>query len=233
MIQNRRFALAFRLTAFLFAAVGLMKQVGIFDGKISFHSFMYYTIQSNLLAIVLFAMLAIRTARSLQEGTRGTAGWYIRFEMVCVVNVLVTFIVFWSLLAATLGIEYLVSFENLAVHAITPLLCLADYILFSEAKRLKYRDTYFTCIFPLFYVLFTTIAGLAGYVYYYVATFENVWDASPATSVPVRFPYFFLDFDRIGIMAFAYIAGILAFIILLGHGLYAIDRKVRKNRKQL
>jgi len=29
-------------------------------------------------------------------------------------------------------------------------------------------------------------------------------------------------------MAIVYIAGILAFILLLGHGIYAIDRKVRK-----
>ena len=29
-------------------------------------------------------------------------------------------------------------------------------------------------------------------------------------------------------MVLAYIAGILAFILLLGHGMYAIDRKVRK-----
>jgi hypothetical protein len=151
--------------------------------------------------------------------------------MVCVVNVLVTFIVFWSLLAGTLGTDYLFSFENIAVHAVTPLLCLADYILFTEARRLKYRDVYFTCVFPLFYVIFTSIAGLAGYVYYYAATFENIWDASPATAAPVRFPYFFLDFDRLGFMALAYITGILAFILLLGHGMYAVDRKVRKSAK--
>ena len=228
MIQNRRFALAFRLTAFLFAAAGLMKQIGIFDGMISFHSFMYYTIQSNLLVIVLFAMLSIKTVKSLREDTRGTAGFFVRFEMVCVVNVLVTFIVFWTLLVGTLGIDYLLSFENLAVHGVTPLLCLADYILFSEAKCLKYRDAYFTCIFPLFYVIFTSIAGLAGYVYHFADTFENVLEE--ATAVPVRFPYFFLDFDRLGVMTLAYIAGILAFILLFGHGMYAIDRKVRKDK---
>jgi hypothetical protein len=87
---------------------------------------------------------------------------------------------------------------------------------------------FYTCIFPLFYVVFTGIAGLAGYVYHYVATFENFWDASPASIEPVRFPYFFLDFDRIGFMALAYIAGIVVFILLLGHIMYFIDRKVRK-----
>jgi hypothetical protein len=124
--------------------------------------------------------------------------------------------------------EYLMSFENIAVHGLTPLLVLADYILFTEARHLKYRDVFYTCIFPLFYVVFTSIAGLAGYVYYYAATFENIWDASPASTAPVRFPYFFLDFDRLGFMVFAYIAGIVAFILLLAHGMYLVDRKIRK-----
>jgi len=164
MIQNRRFALVFRLGALLFATVGVLAQIGVFGGIISFSTFMYYTIQSNLLAIVLFAMLAVKTAKSLRDGVKGPAGWYPRFEMVCAVNVLVTFIVFWALLAQMLSVEYLMSFENIAVHGLTPLLVLADYILFTKARHLKYRDVYYTCIFPLFYVVFTSIAGLAGYI---------------------------------------------------------------------
>ena len=228
MIQNRKFALAFRLGALLFAVVGVLTQIGVFGGTISFSAFMFYTIQSNLLAIVLFAMLAVRTAKSLHEGARGTNGWYPRFEMVCVVNVLLTFIVFWTLLAHILSMDYLMSFENIAVHGLTPLLVLADYMLFTEARHLNYRDVFYTCIFPLFYVIFTSIAGLAGYVYHYVATFENYWDAAPSSIAPVRFPYFFLDFDRLGFIVFAYIAGIVVFILLLGHVMYLADRKIRK-----
>jgi hypothetical protein len=144
--------------------------------------------------------------------------------MVCVVNVMVTFIVFWVLLSHMLSVEYLLSFENIAVHGLTPLLVLADYILFTKAQHLSYRDVYMTCVFPLAYVFFTSIAGLAGYVYHYVAEFESVF-SSYAETVPVRFPYFFLDFDRLGFMVFAYIAGIVMFILLLGHGMYWIDRK--------
>jgi len=178
-------------------------------------------------------MLAIRTAKSLREEVTGPAGWYPRFEMVCAVNVLVTFIVFWALLAQMLSIEYLMSFENIAVHGLTPLLVLADYILFTKSRHLKYRDVYYTCIFPLFYVVFTSIAGLAGYTYHYIATFDTPWDAAPASIAPVRFPYFFLDFDRLGLLVFAYIAGIVAFILLLGHAMYLIDRKVRKDKSTL
>ena len=228
MIQDRRFALAFRAGACLFATAGLLKQIGVFGGTISFRSFMYYTLQSNLLAVVLFAYLAVKTAKSLREGAHGNAGWHPRLGMVCAVDLLVTLIVFWALLAPQgMPLSYLLSFENIAVHTVTPLLCLFDYILFAPARCLKYRDVYYVCIFPLCYVLFTGIAGLAGYVYYYEGVVSSPF-SSHIEVVPVRFPYFFLDFDKLGFMALVFIIVILAFFLLLSHILYRIDRKVRK-----
>ena len=150
MVQNKVFALTFRFGAFLFAVAGLMKQIGFFGGEVSFGSFMYYTIQSNILAILFFALMIVRTAKALRNGERGTVGWYPRLGMVCAVVLLVTMIVFWVLLAPS-GIEaaYLWTFENIAVHTVTPLLCLLDYILFSEPRRLRYRDIYYVCVFPI------------------------------------------------------------------------------------
>ena len=187
---------------------------------------MFYTIQSNLLAIILFAFLAVRTGMSLREGVHGSAGWHTRLGMVCAVDLLVTLVVFWVLLVPEVPASYLWTFDNIAVHTVTPLLCLFDFILFSEARKLKYRDVYYVCIYPLGYVVFTTIAGLAGYVYYFSSTFS-----SPASSqieiTAVRFPYFFLDFDRLGLMAFAYIGAILVFFLILSHAIFFIDRKIR------
>ena len=229
MIQDRRFALYFRLCAFLFAVAGLLKQIGVFGGTINFSSFMYYTIQSNLLAILFFAYLTIRTAKGLQEGRKGNVGWYSRLGMVCAVDLLVTLIVFWALLAPQdIDPNYLWTFENIAVHTITPLLCLLDYIFFSNNHSLKYRDVYYVCIFPMCYVIFTSIAGLMGYVYYYVGVVSDPF-SSYIKSVPVRFPYFFLDYDRLGMMALIYIGVILVFFLLLSHIIYWIDHKARNH----
>lgn len=226
MRSNRIFALVFRVGALLFVAIGVMSQIGVFGGTISIASFMYYTIQSNLLAIVLFAMLAVRTAMSLREGKNGFAGWFARFEMVCTVDILITFLVFWTLLSSRVGPGYLWTFENIAVHGITPLLCLADYLLFAKGGHLKYRDVYFTCIFPLAYVVLSAGAGLAGYVYSYTGVIENRF-SSHIEFVPVRAPYFFLDYWTIGAWTAVYIAAILAVFILLAHGLYLIDKRRR------
>jgi len=234
VIQNKRFAFTYRLCAFVFATVGLLKQIGVFEARISFRSFMFYTIQSNLLAVILFAFLAIRTGISLREGLHGSSGWYSRLGMVCAVDLLVTLLVFWALLVQEVPPDYLWSFDNIAVHAVTPLLCLLDYILFSEPRRLKYQDVYLVCIYPLCYVIFTSIAGLAGYVYYYTGAFSGTFSNTAqgvSDTILVRFPYYFLDFDRLGIVAAAYTGAILILFLILAHVIYIVDRKVRTTKR--
>jgi len=143
----------------------------------------------------MFVLLATNTERGFPK-------WETRLEMVSTVNLLLTFIVFWTLLAPSLPVWYLLSYDNLSIHIITPLLLLADYIIFSEAGRLKYKDVYFTCVFPLIYLAFVIIIGAK--------------------------PYFFLDFEKTGFMVFVYIAAILLLLILLGHCFYFFDKKIRK-----
>ena len=229
MIQNRRIALAFRLGALIFALAGVLVAVGAASGEVGFGSLMFYTLQSNILAVILFAYLAFRTGRSMKENLCGSVGFNTRLVMVLTVDLLVTMIVFWAVLAPGVPPEYLLTFDNITVHTITPLLCLLDYILFSEAGRLKYRDVYYVCIFPLFYVVFATIAGQAGYVFYYVNTTESLF-SSAIIQEPVRAPYFFLDFDEYGIMAVVFIAALVVFFLILSHVIYLIDRKRHRTK---
>ena len=223
MIQDRRFAFVFRLSAFLFAAVGLVCHIGVFRGAFFPGAFMYYTIQSNLLAVIFFGILTVKSAKSLRDGRWGNIGCCPRLSLVVAVNLLVTLFVFWALLMPQgLDPRYLLSFDNIAVHTITPLLCLLDYMLFSQPRSLKYRNIYLVCIFPGAYLLFTIIARYAGYVYRYTGYLgiDNMGSA------PVRFPYFFLDFDALGPLVFAYMGLILVFFLLLGHILYGYNQRI-------
>jgi hypothetical protein len=216
MIKNRFFALAYRLSSFIFALVGVLAQIGVFNGILRLDFLMFYTIQSNLLAVFLFILLSIRTIKALrEEGICGNAGWFARFEMICVVNLLVTLIVYWALLAQTSTFN-LWTFENIATHGITPLLCLLDYILFTKGRHLKYKDVYYVNIFPLCYIVFVYITTFFGYVY------------RMADGTTRRFPYFFLDYERFGFGVIAYIGGLFLFFLLLSNVIYLIDQKVRK-----
>lgn len=223
MRYNRTAALVFRCAGFLFSFIGVALHIDLFSGSFNPGGLMYYTVQSNLLGVALFAVLAVRTAVGLKrEGRHGNNGWYSRLEFVCVIDILLTLVVYWLLLAPGAfgmgGEYYIFTFDNLAVHLITPLLCLADYLLFTTGGRLKYRDVYAVPAYPLAYVAFTSVAGFAGYVF----------RVSPEDGLPVRFPYFFFDWDRIGAMALVYIAALVAVFLVIAHVFYLLDRRVRK-----
>jgi len=151
MIKCQKVALLFRVCAFLVAAAGLLDLLGVFHGAFYSGVLLYYTAQSNILAIILFLVLSIKTISGMRNDNKGNGACYFpRIVMICTIDVLLTFVVFWILLVPQLiGILPLWTFSNLAVHAITPLLCLADYILFSESRRLKYQDVYYVVIFPI------------------------------------------------------------------------------------
>ena len=219
MIKNKRIALIYRVVTILIAVAGVLELLDVFHGNFSSGTLYYYTTQSNILVIILFGMLIARTVSGIRKGDEENACYFPRFSMVCVIDILLTFGVFWILLAPYAdGMIKLWTFGNLSVHAITPMLCLLDYILFTKPRSLKYRDIYYVAIFPICYVVFSSLAGLAGHVY----------SISAADGKPVRFPYFFFDFDRIGMLSLVYIAVLLVVFFMIGHIFYIIDKNARE-----
>jgi len=228
MIKNLKTALIFRLAATVVAITGFLSMMGVFSGEWHSGALMFYTLQSNVLIIALFIMLTIRTIigiRDTESNTNTGAGYFPRFEMVCVINIMLTFLVYWVMLAPmlfTMVDEFpMWTYANLAVHGFTPVLCLLDYILFTRRGRLKYRDVYYVCIFPLLYLIGTSIAGLMGYVFF----------TSAEDGLPIRFPYFFYDFDRIGLLALVYILALFVFLLMVGHVFYFVDRRKARRKK--
>jgi len=219
MIKSKKIALLYRSAALFIAVAGMLDLLGVFQGTFHSNILYFYTAQSNVMAIILFIILLVKSIRDVNNDDIKGACYFPRFSMVCSINVMLTFAVFWVLLVPQLaGILPLWTFSNLAVHAITPLLCLCNYILFSDPNHLKYRDVYYVTIFPICYLAGSSIAGLAGHIY----------GISAADGAPIRFPYFFYDFDRIGSLSLVYITGIVIFFLIIGHIFYYIDKKVRK-----
>ena len=224
MVKSRQFALIYRTIAFIIAIAGFLSMSGIAQGDFAPGIMMFYTMQSNLIGIALFGVLIYKTISDLRNNPSGHPGYYPQLVMVVSVILLITLIVYWAMLAPqtfTMTTEFdLWSFGNLAVHTYTPLLVLLDYILFSPPGHLRYRDVYYILIYPFGYVMFTSIIGFLGHVYY----------ISPSDGLPVRFPYFFYDFDRIGAWGLVFIAVLMLFFLMVGHVYYLIDKWRRANR---
>ncbi|MDR2749809.1 MAG: Pr6Pr family membrane protein [Clostridiales bacterium] len=212
MIRDKYVALVFRIAAIIWTILGLRTT--------TLSMLMYYTILSNMLALVMFVILAVVTVRDIRKNGRyGNAGYYPVFSFAAGIDLMLTLVGYWFLLSPTVFTmdgAFQWSFFNMTVHLFVPILCFLDFLLFSPNKSLKYKHVYYVVAFPWAYVLVTTIAGLLGHVY------------QMPGSEPTRFAYFFIDFDKIGAMVFVYIAVLTLFFLILGHLLYLYDSKVDK-----
>jgi hypothetical protein len=223
MIQRKGVSLYFRIFAFLFVLAGLLTHLGALSGSIRPSQLMYYTIQSNILAVFLFLILlhsSLKVRMAVSE--EGQAALLTRFEMICVVDLLLTCVVYWTMLAppdfSKPNGGALWKFDNLAVHLFTPMLCLLDYILYAERKQLQYRDVYAVLLFPLAYVVYSSAAGFAGYTY-----------AVSSDGTPRHFPYFFLNYDQLGARAILYIGLLTAMLLAMSHIIYFFDKRAGKS----
>ncbi|MDR1421508.1 MAG: Pr6Pr family membrane protein [Coriobacteriales bacterium] len=194
--QNRVLAAGFRAFAFLLCLAGILDLLGIFAGTFSMRGLLYYTQQSNILCLVCFGILLGRSLFDIKsQGKTGPCSYNERFCALVTLSITVTMVIYWVLLAPKMDLESLLSFMSLQPHLVTPLLMIADYLLFTKPGKLTRRDPLYFALVPLGYWLQATILGLSGVVY----------RTDEVTGAPIHFPYFFIDYDQSGWMVAVYV----------------------------
>ncbi|MDR2108578.1 MAG: hypothetical protein LBP28_03845, partial [Coriobacteriales bacterium] len=166
MRQKRVFALVYRLIAFLACLAGVLNALGLFSGNFSAEILLYYTTESNLLVLTMFALLLCRTAIDIKEhGTVGPASYFERLETIVTLAITLTLVVFWGLLAPGSDLSFLFSYHNLQIHLITPLLMIFDYFLFVTPGKMKKQDPLFFALIPVAYLVQAYSVAFSGFVY--------------------------------------------------------------------
>jgi hypothetical protein len=216
MIKNRIFALSFRIAAFVLCLAGILSVTGVFKGRFHGGALLYYTLQSNILVLFMFGLLIFETAKSLKkEGRIGSNAHCPRLSVMVLLAIMVTLLVYWALLAPTYKDKsLLLEFSNLSVHLITPILMLADYILFSAGGKLTRRDPLLSCVIPIAYFIQATILGFSGVMY-----------SSSSSDKASHFPYFFIDYYESGWWVALYVTIITAFFIGVSYFMLWVDKK--------
>jgi hypothetical protein len=215
IVKSRIAALVYRIAAFILITFGIIYHLRHWD-IYTVHDMLYYSVQSNILICLWFGYAVIRTAVVLKKGT--TEKWqsfHACLDACMVACITLTFIIFWffgapiALINRNINTDAaeLLSFYNLAIHLMTPVLMVLDYVLFQKHGQLTKRSPYFFCIFPAVYLTETLILGLSGAVF-------NL-HASPKI---LHYPYIFMDFNQIGWLA---VLGILAMVAAFFGGCYA------------
>jgi hypothetical protein len=222
MRNNRIFALCYRLIAFILCLIGILYTTGAFSGEIQWTMFLYYTTESNILVLIMFGLLAVKTARDLKRnGAHGPASYCERLSAVIMLAITVTMLIFWGLLAPYIhGEMELWAYSNQQLHTFTPLFMIFDHFFFAKPGRMKRQDPWLFALIPFAYFMQATILGFSG-----------VWYSVPGIE-PARFPYFFINFDLLGARVFLYVAAITIFFVGFAYLMLWYDGK-RASKRQL
>ena len=117
--------------------------------------FCFFTIESNVLAVVSFLLGAALITLGRTE-TRGVT----IFRLVAVTYMTVTLIVYNLLLR---GIELpqgqTVPWSNEILHVVGPLLLIADWLLAPGRNRLEWRHVWAVVVFPILWAAYTLVRG--------------------------------------------------------------------------
>ena len=182
--------------------------------------FFFFTVQSNIFIMLMALIFLINEVVVLITNKNFINQTLLHIKYVATVAITVTFLVFFTMLAPLMGVDYLLSFKNFSLHAIVPILAIVDFFLFDKDIKLTYKSSLLATISPICYVIFVYIGAIFKLEY----------------SENLHYPYFFLNIDTNGFLFEKGTMGIIPWIIILlgaiiGLGcLFCLFIKLRQKR---
>lgn len=161
--------------------------------------FLYFTQLSNVLAIIVAAIFIYFDINELREKEVKIHRFMYYLKFAATVGVALTFIVFWALLAKDEPISYLLSFNNISLHTLAPILMIVEYILFTEDYQVTKKSMTSALIPPLAYFIFAMV----------LMAFNVTFGGNQTA------PYFFLDYKNSGWFGFSDGLGVFYWIIIV------------------
>jgi len=117
--------------------------------------FSYFTVQSNILTVVVFVLGAISLLRSGQDGPGLSV-----FRVMVATCMVTTGVVYNTLLRGIAMPEgQIVPWSNEVLHVVGPLLVLLDWLLAPGRRRLEWRAIRAIVAFPIAWAVYTLIRG--------------------------------------------------------------------------
>ena len=161
--------------------------------------FYFFTVQSNIFIIAMAFLFLGHEIICLINKKETINQVMLQIKFVATVAITITFLVFFTMLAPLMGVDYLLSFKNFSLHAIVPILAIIDFIVFDTDINLSYPKSLIATIAPISYVFFVYAIGVPLKLQYA----ENLY-----------FPYFFLNYEQNGFF-FEKGFGVIPWVIVL------------------
>lgn len=215
-VNNRVVALVYRFSALVLGVWALVYDFGVFDGEFRKVNLLYFTILSNLLCMVLFLVLVVRTLIDIRrDGVFGVSSVSPHFKGGVMVSIILTMTVYHFILipyALKIDPYQHLKFTDVVFHYVIPFLTVFDWVLFDVKRSFSWYDPFLWMIFP--------------YVYAAFVFFQSRFDIADRISSHInRYVYVFLDVGLLGgaRVVFNVVSLSLAFVVL-GFGVVLVDR---------
>ena len=221
MRKKRLVQIIYLLVACVIGVLGTFESMRLFSPRFKWDFYVYFTNLSNYYCLIILFIELVQTLFKKKDGYITT---FPIAKFIGVMAILLTFVVFNFVLSSGMTIKQLLKFESLSFHFIMPILFILDWFLFYERKKMNWKYPLYGLTFPLGYLLFivvhaailhfdTTIISLNGHT-------------------PLIYPYFFIDFDQLGVMGvMKYCLLIATAVVGCGYLFYALDKISIKKAK--
>ncbi len=211
-IKNRLLAQEFRIALIIFCFAGIFINLVLAD---SMEILFFYTIQINIITLIFFAVLSFYNHTLIcRESINGEGEFLPRLKRAVSFSVIIAGL-FFHFIVSPAEME-IMGPGSMIVHYIVPAMCVVDWLLFDKKGQIRWFEPFLWLIIPIVYVIFSVIrAQIIG------------------TGTDGRLmPYFFLDYVVLGTSGVLfYIFIITTVLIILGEGIYLVDKLFVLGRK--
>lgn len=206
-INSKALSVSLKLIIAAAALCGVAIQTGTFDGFSDLSAFRMFTVLSNTVCAVYFLPAAIVIALSKKRDSGDSPLPFLKG--ICTMCISLTGIVAAAVLMNTVNFTSISGISAFILHIVTPVLSVADWLLFDRKGRYRQWMPSAWTAAPLIYFIYIMISADFPYV-------------DPKR----RYPYPFLDYENTGMQAYLTAIGIITAVYMLyGYLLRYIDEK--------
>lgn len=194
----------------IFAVYACLADFGLLPGSVYGSPLAYYTSLSNMACGVFMFAALIRNIR------KGEVGVWPGGKFVLTVSIIVTAIGYqWLLEIYSVEVPYFITPLNGLYHLVLPVMFFLDWLLFYRRGAVRLWHPPLETVISLLYTVYILLRAA-------VIRWFGISNA-------VLYPYFFVNPDYIGWAGIGYWVVVMAAAhLVLGYGLYVIDRLVGK-----
>ena len=208
LIRSKRYSIASKVLIAFFALTGIVLQTGLTEGRFNINAFRMFTNISNLMCALYFIFAA--TVIAGDKRRNGGSSPFPCFKGVCTMSITLTGIVAAAIIKSEFDPHTPQGISTVILHVITPILIMADWLLFDTKGRLNVFAPLWWLTVPYIYFVFIMVS--ARYM---------------EETMRLRFPYPFLNYEQTGIPFLIFTLAVMTVVYTcIGYLCYFIDRKM-------